>query len=296
MKFNKGYIKLHFLVVLWGFTAVLGLLIKLSFIEVVFYRTLLSVVPLALILVISKVGFSINPREGMKLILTGVVIAVHWLLFFGAARYSNASVSLIGLSTVTFWTSFLEPLIHKRKLSWIEILFGLSVAGALFIIFGQDFSYGLGLAMSLLSALLAAFFSVLNYGYVRKHSALTITFYEMVGAWLGTIPFLWILTTPDKVLLNLPSWSDMGYLLILAIICTVYANIEATRLLRQFSVFASNLVINLEPIYGILLALLFFGDSEKMNLSFYVGAGVLTFVVFLYPIVLKKVGEKFGRS
>ncbi len=296
MKFNKGYIKLHFLVVLWGFTAVLGLLIKLSFIEVVFYRTLLSVVPLALILVISKVGFSINPREGMKLILTGVVIAVHWLLFFGAARYSNASVSLIGLSTVTFWTSFLEPLIHKRKLSWIEILFGLSVAGALFIIFGQDFSYGLGLAMSLLSALLAAFFSVLNYGYVRKHSALTITFYEMVGAWLGTIPFLWILTTPDKVLLNLPSWSDMGYLLILAIICTVYANIEATRLLRQFSVFASNLVINLEPIYGILLALLFFGDSEKMNLSFYVGAGVLTFVVFLYPIVLKRVGEKFGRS
>jgi len=296
MKFNKGYIKLHFLVVLWGFTAVLGLLIKLSFIEVVFYRTLLSVVPLALILVISKVGFSINPREGMKLILTGVVIAVHWLLFFGAARYSNASVSLIGLSTVTFWTSLLEPLLHKRKLSWIEILFGLSVAGALFIIFGQDFSYGLGLAMSLLSALLAAFFSVLNYGYVRKHSALTITFYEMVGAWLGTIPFLWILTTPDKVLLNLPSWSDMGYLLILAIICTVYANIEATRLLRQFSVFASNLVINLEPIYGILLALLFFGDSEKMNLSFYVGAGVLTFVVFLYPIVLKRVGEKFGRS
>ncbi len=296
MKFNKGYVKLHFLVVLWGFTAILGLLIKLSFIEVVFYRTLLSVVPLALILVISKVGFSINPREGMKLILTGVVIAVHWLLFFGAARYSNASVSLIGLSTVTFWTSLLEPLLHKRKLSWIEILFGLSVAGALFIIFGQDFSYGLGLAMSLLSALLAAFFSVLNYGYVRKHSALTITFYEMVGALLGTIPFLWILTAPGQVLLSLPSWSDMGYLLILAIICTVYANIEATRLLRQFSAFASNLVINLEPIYGILLALLFFGDSEKMNLSFYVGAGVLTFVVFLYPMVLKRVGEKCGRS
>jgi len=296
MVVNKGYVKLHFIVVLWGFTAILGLLIELSFVELVLYRTFLSLLALIPILIVSKVGFSIHPREAMKLILTGVVISIHWLLFFGAARYSNASVSLIGLSTVTFWTSFLEPLIHKRKISWIEILFGLSVAGALFIIYGDDFSYGLGLAMSLISAFLAAYFSVLNFGFVRRHSPETITFYEMLGAGIGTIPFLWILAAPDQNLLTLPSWSDLGYLFILAIICTVYANIESIRLLRQFSAFASNLVINLEPIYGILLALFFFGNSEKMDLNFYVGAGVLTFVVFLYPMVLKRVGEKFGRS
>ncbi len=294
MKFNQGYFKLHFIVILWGFTAILGLLIKLSFIEVVFYRTLLSFLALAVILQVSKTGFTIHPREAIKLILTGVIIALHWLLFFGSARYSNASVSLIGLSTTTLWTSLLEPLMHKRKISWIELLFGISVIASLLIIYNDEFAFGLGLAMSLIAALLAAFFSILNYGYVRRHNPLSITFYEMLGAWIGTIPFLWIMAKPENALLNLPSWSDSAYLLILALICTVYANTEATRLLKQFSAFASNLVINLEPIYGILLALLFFGESEKMNVSFYLGAAALTFVVFLYPLVLRKFKRKIG--
>ena len=292
MQFNKSYFKLHFLVVLWGFTAILGLLIKLSFIEVVFYRTLFSFLALAIILQISRVGFFIHPREILKLLLTGMVISFHWLLFFGAARYSNASVSLIGLSTTALWTSLLEPLVHKRKISVIEIFFGLAVIAGLYIIYNDDFTYGIGLLMSLGSALFAAIFTVINYGFIRKYNAVSITFYEMVGAWLTTIPLLWILREDSMSVLSLPSWSDTGYLLILALVCTVYANTVATKLLKEFTAFSSNLIINMEPVYGILLALLIFGDSERMNTSFYLGALSIIVAVFIYPLVLKKFQRK----
>lgn len=288
MQFNKSYFKLHFLVVLWGFTAILGLVIKLSFIEVVFYRTLFSFLALAIILQISRIGFYIHPREALKLLLTGVAISFHWLLFFGAARYSNASVSLIGLSTTALWTSFLEPLVHKRKISVIEIIFGLAVIAGLYIIYNDDFNYGLGLLMSLGSALFAAIFTVFNYGFVRKFNSIKITFYEIVGAWLTTIPFLWILRDESIGILSLPTWSDTGYLLILALVCTVYANSVAINLLKEFSAFSSNLIINMEPVYGILLALLIFGDSERMNTSFYLGALSIIAAVFIYPFILKK--------
>jgi drug/metabolite transporter (DMT)-like permease len=288
MQFSKSYFKLHFLVVLWGFTAILGLLIKQSFIEVVFYRTLFSFLALVIILKVSKISFFVSPRELVKLLLTGMTIAFHWLLFFGAARYSNASVSLIGLSTTALWTSLLEPLVHKRKISIIEIFFGMAVIGGLYIIYNDDFTYGLGLLMSLASAFFAAIFSVLNFGFVRKHNSKVITFYEMLGAWIATIPFLWILNDSDTNLLNLPSWSDTGYLLILALICTVYANSTSTELLKKFSAFASNLVINMEPVYGIILALLIFGESEKMNTSFYLGALSIITAIFIYPVVLRK--------
>lgn len=288
MQFNKSYFKLHFLVVLWGFTAILGLVIKLSFIEVVFYRTLFSFLALAIILQISRIGFYIHPREALKLLLTGVAISFHWLLFFGAARYSNASVSLIGLSTTALWTSLLEPLVHKRKISVIEIIFGLAVIAGLYIIYNDDFTYGLGLLMSLGSALFAAIFTVFNYSFVRKFNSIKITFYEIVGAWLTTIPFLWILRDESIGILSLPTWSDTGYLLILALVCTVYANSVAINLLKEFSAFSSNLIINMEPVYGILLALLIFGESERMNTGFYLGALSIIAAVFIYPFILNK--------
>lgn len=293
MQFNKSYFKLHFLVVLWGFTAILGLVIKLSFIEVVFYRTLFSFLALAIILQVSRIGFFLHPREVLKLVLTGVIIAFHWLLFFGAARYSNASVSLIGLSTTALWTSLLEPIVHKRKISIIEVIFGFAVIAGLYIIYNDDFTYGLGLLMSLGSALFAAIFTVINFGFVRKYNSIKITFYEMVGAWFATIPFLWILQDQGMSILSLPTWSDTGYLLILALVCTVYASSVAINLLKEFSAFSSNLIINMEPVYGILLALLIFGESEKMNTSFYLGALSITIAVFVYPIILKKFKQEF---
>ncbi len=289
MEIGKSYFRLHFVVVLWGFTAILGLLIEMSFGELVFYRTLISTIALAIIMLYSKERFAIGKKEATKLLLTGTTIAVHWILFFGAARYSNASVSLIGLSTTTLWTSLIEPLVQKKKVSFLEVVFAVVVIIGLYIIYKDDFTYGLGLVMSLGAALLAAFFTVMNHGFVRKHHHSTIVFYEMLGAWLMTIPFLWILNSGSGEVLSLPSQSDTAYLFILALVCTVYANAEATKLLKQFSAFATNLVITMEPVYGIILALLFFGNTEKMEPGFYFGTILIISSVILYPIILKKI-------
>lgn len=285
---SRPYLHLHFLVFLWGFTAILGLLIKLSFPEVVFYRTLISFLAFIPVLYFTKVSFKVEPRVVIKLLLTGIVISFHWLLFFGAARYANASVSLIGLATTSLWTALLEPMARKRRISKLELLFGIVIIIGIYIIYIDDFSYGVGLAMSIASAFFAALFTVANSLFVKKHNPLQITFYETGGAFLGSIPFvIWYLYSSGNSL-TIPSSMDWGYLLILALVCTVYANAAWVNILKKISAFAGNLVINLEPIYGILLALLFFGETEKMNPGFYWGGVVIITTIFAYPVVSKR--------
>jgi len=285
---SRPYLHLHFLVFLWGFTAILGLLIKLSFPEVVFYRTLISFLAFMPVLVLTKVSFRVEPKVVIKLLLTGVIISFHWLLFFGAARYANASVSLIGLATTSLWTALLEPLARKQRISKLELLFGVIIIIGIYVIYLDDFSYGLGLVMSIVSAFFAALFTVANSLFVTKHHPLQITFYETGGAFLGTIPFvLWHLHS-NGASLAMPTTLDWGYLLILALVCTVYANAAWVYILKKVSAFAGNLVINLEPIYGILLALLIFGQTEKMNPGFYWGGVIIILTIFAYPIVSRR--------
>ncbi|VAW27141.1 hypothetical protein MNBD_BACTEROID06-559 [hydrothermal vent metagenome] len=255
---SKPYLHLHFLVFLWGFTAILGLLIKLSFPEVVFYRTLIAFIAFIPVLLVAKVSFKMESKVVFKLLVTGVIISFHWLLFFGAARYANASVSLIGLATTSLWTALLEPLARKKRISKLEVLFGIIIIFGIYIIYLDDFSYGIGLVMSIASA------------------------------FLGTIPFvLWHLQS-NNTTLAMPLYLDWGYLLVLALVCTVYANAAWVYILKKISAFAGNLVINLEPIYGILLALLIFGKTEEMNPGFYWGGLVIIAAIFAYPIVSKR--------
>lgn len=285
---SRPYLHLHFLVFLWGFTAILGLLIELSFPEVVFYRTLIAFIAFIPVLYIAKVSFKVAPKVIVRLILTGVIISFHWLLFFGAARYANASVSLIGLATTSLWTALLEPLARKRRISKLELLFGIVIIIGIYIIYIDDFSYGVGLLMSIASAFFAALFTVANSLFVKKHNPLQITFYETGGAFLGSIPFVIWYVQSNNTSLAMPSNMDWGYLLILALVCTVYANAAWVNILKKISAFAGNLVINLEPIYGILLALLIFGQSEEMNPGFYWGGLVIILTIFAYPVVSKR--------
>ena len=285
---KRPYLHLHFLVFLWGFTAILGLLVKLSFPEVVFYRTLFSFIAFIPVLYFLKIPFGVDPRTFFKLLFTGVIISLHWLLFFGAARYANASVSLIGLATTSLWTAFLEPLARKKRISKMEVFFGLLIILGLYIIYQDDFMYGAGLIMSVASAFFAAVFSVSNSLFVQRLNPLQITFYETGGAFLGTIPFvLWQINTHESSL-AIPTQMDLVYLLILALICTVYANAVWVRLLKKLSAFAANLVINLEPIYGIILALLIFGRAEAMNPGFYMGGSLMIITIFAYPVVSRR--------
>lgn len=284
----KDYLHLHFLVLIWGFTAIIGLLITIPPVEVVFYRTLIASFGLAILMYAKKLSFAVGKGEVVKLLLTGSIIAGHWILFFWSARVSTASVCLAGMATTSFWTSFLEPIILKKKVKWYEVFLGILVIIGLYIIFRFEFNHALGLFLALISAFLAALFTVINSRFAKIHHHQTVTFYEMVGATLSIALFfpLYMQLFADNHQLQLQlSLSDLFYISILAIVCTVYAYAASIDLMKKISAFSVNLTINLEPVYGIILAVLIFGDQEKMHLGFYVGAVIILSSVLAHPVL-----------
>lgn len=278
---------LHLIVLIWGFTAILGLLISLPAIELVFYRTLIASLGVAAIFLFKKENLLMPFPDMVKVTGVGFVIAMHWILFFWSARVSTASVCLAGMATTSLWTAFVEPLFNRTKIKWYEVGLGLMVISGLLVIFSFESGYWLGISMALGSAFLAAVFSVLNGNLAHKHNPYQITFYEMAGACLFTLLFMPIYSnfmTDEGLQLTWIGY-DWFWLLILGGICTVYAFSVSVELMKRLSVFTINLTVNLEPVYGIVLAVLIFGESEKMTPQFYLGTGIILVSVLTYPVL-----------
>ncbi len=290
----SDYLHLHFLVFLWGFTAILGVLISIPSVEMVFYRTLLAAIGLGILILSIKGSFKVTPRDFIKLMLTGVIIGVHWITFFAAAKVSNVSVSLVGFATASLWTAFLEPLSSKMKVRPLEIFLGVLVIIGLYIIFYFDFKYPLGLLLGVTSGLTAAIFSIINARMVKRIDRYTITFYEMIGGCISTalfFPVYKIYFAENGILQLNPTAMDWVYILILALVCSVYAYSKMVDLLKTMSVFIIQLTLNLEPIYGIIMAVILFGQQEKMAANFYIGTVIILSSVILYPILKKNLGK-----
>lgn len=283
----RSYLHLHFLVLIWGFTAIVGLFVSISPIVLVFYRTFFAAIGLAVVLLARKKSFTVSQRDMVKMLLIGIILSSHWILFFASARVSTASVCLAGMATTSLWTSLIEPLVHRKPIRMLEVGLGLLAFAGLYMVFKFEFDHALGLTLALLSALLAAVFTVANSKLVQRNDAFTITFYEMVGAscfslianfvaeqmhWLPSSGFL-------------PKPDDWIWILFLALVCTVYASSMAVQLMKQFSAYLINLTINLEPVYGIILAVLIFGEKEKMTEGFYWGMVMILLAVILYPFL-----------
>ena len=286
----KDHLHLHFIVFLWGFTAILGLLIKLPPVELVFYRTLLTFSAMGLWMWWRKDSFRIGWRMTGSIVGVGFIIAGHWLLFFISARVSSASICLAGLATVTLWTSLLEPVLIRRRVKAHEVLLGIVILFGLYLVLRFEFDHALGLALSVGSAMCGSVFTIINSQLTRRHSPATITFYEMVGAFLATVLFLPVqqyFFAPDRQLHLAPSLMDWLWIGILSVVCTVYAFSASVHLMKRFSAYTMNLTVNLEPVYGIGLAVLIFGDKEKMSGGFYLGTLVILASVLVYPMLDK---------
>ena len=272
---------------MWGFTAVIGLFINIPAFELVFYRTLIASLCLAPIVFFFQKKETIEPRTLWELMLTGFFIQIHWTLFFASARVSTASISLVGLSTITFWTSILEPIFRGYKIKKLDVFLGIITIVGIVIIFKVEFQYTLGLILAILSALFGACFTVLNTKLSHKHHYYIITFYELAAACLSSIilmPFYSYFFTEDGIHLNI-TLSDFLWLLVLALVCSVYAFSVEVKLIQRLSAFTINLIVNLEPLYGIILAVLVFGDKEKMNEDFYLGGAIILSAVLAYPFL-----------
>ncbi len=289
----KDYFKLHFIVFLWGFTAVLGKLITIPSVEMVFYRTLLAAFGMGVVILFARGTFTIERIDLLKLLATGFIVAIHWLTFFGSGRVSNPSTSLVGFATCSFWAALIEPLAKGKKIQPLEIGLGLMVLFGLYIIFSFGFQYPMGLFLGIMSGLTAAIFSVINSKLINRVTANTITFYEMVGATLGVLLFFPIYQQPwgfNSTLQLVPTSMDWVYISIMALACSVYAYAAAINLMKKLSVFFIQLALNLEPLYGIILALLVFGQQEIMDVNFYVGTAIILSAVASYPFLKKKIG------
>jgi len=283
----KSYAKLHFIIFIWGFTAVLGALIHLDYFSLTWYRMGLATVFLATY-ILSKSNLRrqllhFDFKTQLRYITGGIIIALHWIAFFYAVKISNVSITLVTLSSGAFFTSLLEPFFFKRKIYFYEILLGILILGGFFILLKVENIDFTGVYFALIAAFLSGLFSVVNAVFIKKHSGVELSFFQLLYGFL----FLSIILLLNGKLLQLPipTPTDWLYLLVLASICTAYAFTQSISLMQYLSPFTVMLSINLEPVYGIILAVLILGDREKMTESFYLGATVILLIIVLNMVI-----------
>ena len=287
----KHFIHLHFLVFIAGFTAILGELISNSSVAIVWHRMLIALFLTFIFIIYHKKNLYIRINDFLKYLLLGLIIALHWITFFEAIEQSNISVTLAMFSTAAFFTSFLEPVFFKRKVIYYELILGLIVVVGVFLIFNPEFIYINGIILGIISALFASLFSVLNGILIKKESAVIISFYEFLSGVIFIT--IYLILTNNLNSLSIEEYFSLNYLyiFILGSICTAYAFIASVYLLKFITPYSVVLTYNLEPIYGIILALLFFGDSEKMSFQFYIGLFLILFSVLVNMYVKKTIKE-----
>jgi len=280
---QRAYLELHIAVLLFGFTAILGDLITLSALVLVWWRMGITSLSIPFLTKIREKIALLPPELTVKYMAIGVLVSLHWICFFGAVKFANASISLICMATTSFFTALIEPIVFKRKIKKDELSLGLlMIPGVLLIVNNTEWDMMTGILVGLMSAFLAALFAVLNKTLVDKAEPLTITFLELGSGWLFLsicLP-IYLIYQPDAPFM--PQGLDWLWLLILALGCTTLAYVLSLRSLKHISAFASTLTINLEPVYGIFLAWIFLNDAQELSSQFYLGCLLILGAVFFH--------------
>jgi drug/metabolite transporter (DMT)-like permease len=287
---NKNLIILHFTVFIWGFTGILGALITVSAVSLVWYRVLIATVTLFLYFKFNKTAFNIDKKTFLQLIFTGALVGGHWILFFAAIKLSTVAVTLVCFSSMTLFTAILEPVINKKRISKLEIFAGALIIIGIVLIFRFETKYTAGIIAGLACALFASLFGIINSRQVKKLEAPVIAFYELTGAFLWITIYLLVTRGFNRTMLL--SNADLGYLFLLGTVCTSLAYVAGVSVMRELSAFRVALITNLEPVYGILMSFVFFGDMNKMTTGFWVGALIILSTIFLYPVAHKQIARR----
>lgn len=286
---KRAWLELHFAVLCFGFTAILGAWITLSALMLVWWRV--GITSLSMVAWMKGLGsLPRMPRELLwKFAGIGVLVALHWLTFYGSIKLANASIALICLATASLFTAFMEPWILRRRILRIEVLLGLLVIpGMALVVTTVDPAHWLGLAAGLVSAALAALFSILNKKLITRANPLEITLLELSAAFFFLTGVIGVMAVSGNLPRMMPSSEDWVHLLVLSLVCTTLAYVLSLRALRYLSAFAANLTINLEPVYGIVLAIFLLGEHRELSLSFYLGVALILGAVLSYPWLRKR--------
>ena len=287
----KHNLHLHLLVFIAGFTAILGELISIEAFSLVWYRMAIAFILMLLYIKWIGLRLTVSRTNCIRYLLAGIIIALHWITFFASIKAANISIALAMFSTGAFFTALIEPIFFKRKLIGYEVLFGLLVIIGVYLIIDSEIKYLKGIVLGIASALFSSLFAVLNGRFVEKDNAAIISFYEFIGGVAFISLYIALFGTGfSSDFFNLEK-SDWIYLFLLASICTAYAFIAAVYIMKFISPYTVVLTYNLEPIYGVVLAILLFGQSEIMSANFYIGA-LLILATVLMNAVLKQRAKK----
>jgi drug/metabolite transporter (DMT)-like permease len=289
----RHHIHLHFLVFIAGFTAILGKLITNSPLSIVWHRMFIALIVIFLFVAITRKKLKTSYQNIFKYAILGFVISLHWITFFMSIDYSNVTIALSMMSTTAFFTSFIEPFFFSRKIIAHELLLSILVIIAIFLILNSELNYSAGIILGIFSAFFASIFSVLNGLLIKNEKAYKISFYEFLFGVVFISIFLIITGRLDDLLVESFFSVNYLYISILGVVCTAYAFIAAVYLLNYITPYSAVLTYNLEPVYGILLALIIFGESEQMSSNFYIGLLLILFSVFL-NFYLKKYNKKIN--
>jgi len=286
---KRGFIQLHLSVLLAGFTGLFGRLITLNEVDIVWYRMLFT----SLILLV----FTGLPRVGRKKFLQlcgcGALLGMHWMLFYGSIKASNVSIGVICFSLVGFFTAILEPLVYKRRISWVEVLFSVITVAGVMCIFSLDARYRYGIMIGIVSSAVCALYVICNKKASVGVRSRTVLMYQMSGGLVmvsAIIPFYLLVFPSQQPVVVLPEGSNLWFMLCHALFCTVGMYLLQIQALKRLSAFTVNLTYNLEPCYTIVLAFFIFGEGREINFSFYIGITLILLSVLLQTMRVR--GEK----
>ena len=278
---GKNILQLHFIVFIFGFTSVLGALISISALPITIYRMGIASFFLALfIFFYDKNKFKLRKGLIIKILICGLIIALHWITFFYAIKISNVSITVSMMSSAAFLTSLIEPLFFKKKFLIYELILGILSLFGVSIIFNAEIKYIDGLIVALISSVLVSVFTILNSRIVIKNSSITISFYELFIGFLFSLLFYYLFIDTSLFLKKI-NYQDLIFLLILGIICTSYAFTKSVDLIKYLKPFTIMMIINMEPVYAILISLLIFGESEYLSINFYIG-----FIIIIISVII----------
>ncbi|MES2560641.1 MAG: EamA family transporter [Bacteroidota bacterium] len=281
---NKN-LQLHLIILIWGFTPVIGKYISLQAVDLVWCRLIVAAISLYAYIRYKNISLQMNRRQLGIIFGMGGIVGIHWYFFYHAIKVSNVSIALSGFATMTLFASLLQPVLLGKKFFWGDLLYGIFILIGLSVILDAEHFYITGIVYGVLAALTGAIFGVYNGKLINRHEASSITLFEFMGAF--------VLLTGMKCFSDDPfiptvSMSDAGGLLLLGIVCTTLAFTWSIHILKYFSPFTVIITNNLEPVYGIILSILLFGQTEVMSKGFYFGTAIILLSVFTYPVIKRK--------
>ena len=281
---SKDHLLLHFIVLVWGWSPILGKAISVQAFQLVWFRIFFTLIALFIYFKGKGISLQVSKKKFAILFAIGGIIALHWFCFYNAIKVSNVSVTMVAFSTGTLFTSIIEPIFYKRKIAFYEILFGLLIICAIALIFSVEIQYYQGFIFGMLAALTASLFTVWNGLLVRNTSSEVITFYELSGGLVCLSVYLLMSGEFSQEFFTISS-ADFFFLGILSVVGTAFPFVASTGLLRKLSPFTITLTVNLETVYGIIFAMFIWPETEHMSGFFYIGTALILAIILANALV-----------